>query len=295
MVRVSDDVAVVFTADFITPVVDDPREWGRIAAANSISDVFAMGAAPLAALNLMAWPNCLGPSMMADVMAGGADAAREAGCLVVGGHTIQDNEPKYGMAVIGTVRPDRIIKNVGAKPGDFLYLTKPIGTGIVATAIKGGQASEGQIEPAVISMKTLNRRASEIAADLPARAMTDVTGFGLAGHLTEMLGPAENGLGATSHLPALPILPGAIDLIQAGMVPGGAYRNRDAYRGRVEFPGPPDAPEEILLYDPQTSGGLLIAVAEDRAAALESRAAAADCRMTRIGSFDRSGKIRIAL
>ena len=295
MLRVSEDVAVVFTADFITPVVDDARDWGRIAAANSISDVFAMGATPLAALNLVAWPKRLGPSMMAVVMAGGADAAREAGCLVVGGHTILDDEPKYGMAVIGTVHPNRIITNVGAKPGDFLYLTKPIGTGIVATAIKGGLASEGQIKPAVISMKTLNRRAGEIAADLPARAMTDVTGFGLAGHLTEMLGPAENALGATIHFPALPILPGAIDLIQKGMVAGGAYRNRDAYQGRVEFPAPPDAPEEILLYDPQTSGGLLIAVGEDLAAELESRAAGADCRMSRIGSFDRSGKIRITL
>lgn len=279
-----DDLAVCFTADFITPVVDDPTAWGRIAAANSLSDIYAMGATPLAALNLVGWPDCLPPEILSDVLAGGAQTASEAGCLIVGGHTIQDREPKYGMAVIGTVHPRKILRNRGALPGDLLYLTKPLGTGIVATAIKAELASTEQIQTAVLSMTALNRTAAEAAVAAGARALTDVSGFGLAGHLCEMLGP-DGRLGAEVSFAALPWLPGTIDHMQMGMVPAGAYRNRDAYAGRFRFA--PEIPEShhILPFDPQTSGGLLLAIPPEASQHFEQVTAARGTAAHQIGRF----------
>jgi selenide,water dikinase len=290
--KVSEHIAVCFTADFITPLVDEPFQWGRIAAANSISDIYAMGAAPMAALNLVCWPNCLPLKMLGHLLEGGASAASDANCLVVGGHTVDDKQPKYGMAVIGVVHPDRILRNQGALPGDAIYLSKPLGTGIIATAMKADLAAEDQIEAAIASMMTLNRAASEAAIAAGARALTDVTGFGLAGHLSEMLGPEEQ-LGAKISLDALPLLPGAAEQMDMGMIPGGAYRNRDAYQHRVRRAGDSEEPLEILLYDPQTSGGLLAAVPADCAAKFEQETSKRDVHAARIGEFDESGFINL--
>jgi selenide,water dikinase len=292
VLRLRDDLAVCFTADIITPLVDDPATWGRIAAANSLSDIYAMGATPLAALNLVGWPDCLPVDLLAEVLAGGAAVAAEAGCLVVGGHTIKDREPKYGMAVLGTVHPQRVLRNRGARPGDLLYLTKPLGTGILATAIKAGVAAPHEIEAAVAGMTALSRAASEAACAAGARALTDVTGFGLAGHLCEMLGPGGE-LGAEVSLAALPSLPGVIGHAQAGRIPGGAYSNREAYAARVRFA--PEIPEDrhILLFDPQTSGGLLAAIPPASASSFERESNARAATVHRIGRFTATGRIEV--
>ena len=292
VLQVSADLAICFTADFITPLVDDPWQWGRIAAANSISDVYAMGGKPLAALNLVCWPNCLPLEMLGRVMAGGASAAAESECLVVGGHTVDDKQPKYGMAVIGTVHPDRILRNQGASPGDRLYLTKPLGTGIMATAFKADLAAPGEVEAAVQSMCAVNRAASEAALAAGARALTDVTGFGLAGHLTEMLG-RDGRLGVRLSAEALPVLPGVRGYMEMGIIPGGAYRNRDAYQGRVELAHPACQALEMLLYDPQTSGGLLVAIPEEKGELFERESRDRRLAGALIGHFDDSGRIRV--
>ena len=285
-------MAVCFTADFITPVVDDAQTWGRIAAANALSDVYAMGAKPLAALNLVCWPKQLPMELLSDVLAGGMAVTSEAGCLLVGGHTVEDKEPKYGLAVIGTVHPDRILRNRGARPGDLLYLSKPLGTGVIATAVKAKLAKDEETAAAVRSMTRLNRSASEAALAASARAITDVTGFGLAGHLTEMLGP-EGQLGAEISLGSLPLLPGTQQHMQMGMIPAGAYRNRDAYSPRIRIAQGVENGQEILLFDPQTSGGLLIAIAPDTADKFERESENRNTKVTRIGAFNNTGQIAV--
>lgn len=290
--KVSDDVAICFTADFITPLVDDPWQWGRIAAANSISDIYAMGATPMAALNIVCWPNCLPVEWLGKLLEGGASAAADSDCLVVGGHTVDDKEPKYGMAVIGTVHPERIIRNQGARPGDQIYLTKPLGTGIIATAMKAALAKQDEVEVATQSMMMLNRAASQSAVAAGARALTDVTGFSLAGHLNEMLG-GDGKLGAGISMDALPILPGVKRHMAMGMIPGGAYRNRDAYQQRVKLSENADATLELLLYDPQTSGGLLAAIPSEATAQFEAELAQRGVKASRIGEFDDGGVIRV--
>jgi selenide,water dikinase len=273
-------------------VVDDPADWGRIAAANSLSDIYAMGASPLAALNLVCWPSCLPTGVLGEVLAAGSTAAAAADCLVVGGHTIEDREPKYGMAVIGTVHPKHVLRNRGASPGDLLYLTKPLGTGIIATAIKAEFADDEQTRAAVESMATLNRAAGEAAVAAGARALTDVTGFGLAGHLVEMLGP-DGDLGAALSMAALPLLPGARHHMELGMIPAGAYRNRDAYAARVAIDDSLRERWEMLLYDPQTSGGLLAAIPAAAAEQFEQAAACRGLAASRIGRFTDSGRIEV--
>jgi selenide,water dikinase len=290
--KVSEDLAICFTADFITPLVDDPAQWGRIAAANSISDIYAMGATPLAALNLVCWSNCLPLEMLGQLLEGGASAAADADCLVVGGHTVDDKQPKYGMAVIGTVHPSRILRNQGARPGDQLYLSKPLGTGILATAMKADFATPEEVEATTRMMMTLNRGASEAAVAAGASALTDVTGFGLAGHLSEMLG-GEASLGASISLQTLPVLPGVRGHMETGMIPAGAYRNRDAYHQRVRLSEDAELALEILLYDPQTSGGLLVAVPAEKASRFEQEAEQRGVRAARIGQFDDRGLIRV--
>ncbi len=292
VVAVSDELAVCLTADFITPVVDDPRDWGWIAAANSLSDVYAMGGRPVAALNLVCWPGSLPGPMLAEVLSGGADAAGQAECMIVGGHSMEDAQPKYGLAVLGTVRPDSVLRNRGALPGDLLYLTKPLGTGTVATAIKAELASPEEIATAVSTMKTLNRAASEAAVAAGARALTDVTGFGLAGHLCEMLGPDAK-LGATLFASSLPMLSGVLRLIAQGMVPAGTYRNRSAYGQRIHLAGGMPDGLDLLLLDPQTSGGLLAAIPPDAAGRFEAEAAARDATVCCIGHFSDTGRIDV--
>lgn len=262
--QVTDDVALVQTVDFFTPIVDDPSDWGRIAAANAISDVYAMGGRPLTALNLVGWPRSLDFALLGRVLEGGAEVCAEAGVAVVGGHSVDDPEPKFGLAVTGTVHPAAVVTKRGAQPGDDLVLTKPLGTGILSTAIKEGRAEDAAVTEAVESMTTLNRAAAEAMVEVGVPAATDVTGFGLIGHLLEMLGEDR---GAEIDVASVPLLPSAIQLAAEGVYPGGSKRNLEAARDRVDASAV-DADVAKVLFDAQTSGGLLIAVAPGRTAAL---------------------------
>jgi selenide,water dikinase len=256
--RIDDHRALVSTADFITPVVDDARTWGRVAAANSVSDVYAMGGRPLFALNLVGWnSDKLPTSLLDDVLAGGQDIATQAGFVIVGGHTVDDPEPKYGMAVTGEVHPDRILTNAGLRHGQDIILTKPLGIGVLTTAIKADQASAGQIEAAVASMTRLNDVACRIALTAGATGCTDVTGFGLAGHLGRMA--LESGVNVTVTYDAIPFLPGAVDLAREGVMPGGSRRNLAWALGFLDA-GEHGEVEQLLVADAQTSGGLVFGV-----------------------------------
>ena len=262
--RLSDDVALVQTVDFFTPVVDDPYDFGRIAAANALSDVYAMGGRPLTALNIVCFPSGVLPlEYLGRILRGGADTAALAGATIVGGHTIDDPEPKYGLAVTGIVRPGEELTNAGAVPGDVLVLTKPLGTGIVATAIKRGPLPAPVIAAATASMAALNRDAAEVARAYGVRALTDVSGFGLLGHLTEMC--RAGGVGADVWFDRLPLLPEAPALAQQGVVPGGTERNLEYVEAWTEFDEPLGSWQRLLCADAQTSGGLLLAVPPEAA------------------------------
>ena len=274
--RLSGELAMVQTVDFFPPVVDDPYDFGRIAAANALSDVYAMGGEPKLAMNLLAVPSCLPLEAVGAILEGGAAKAAEAGTVIAGGHSIEDPEPKYGLCVTGLVHPDRVLTNAGAREGDVLVLTKPLGTGILTTAAKAELLDEGACRALVEQMAMLNRAAAQAAVPLGPSACTDVTGFGLLGHLKEL----AEGSGRTVEVWAgqVPILPQALELARDGIIPAGTYRNRD-------FAGPDVAadsavPREVLdcLYDPQTSGGLLISIPEGRAETLLRRLA--DCGVT---------------
>jgi len=254
--------ALVQTVDFFTPVVDDPYDWGRITAANALSDVYAMGGTPITALQLVGWPRDTLPfELLEEVIAGGAAVMEAAGCTIVGGHSIDDPEPKYGFAVTGLVEPDRLVTNAGAQPGDSLVLTKPLGTGIIATAIKNQKADMEVAAQAVEIMTALNEGASRAMTSVGVNAATDITGFGLLGHLTEMLEAA--GLGAELNLQAIPLIDGVVELAEQGILPGGSKRNLESVTDSVDFG---DIPVQIrnVLADAQTSGGLLISVHPDR-------------------------------
>jgi len=258
--RISDDLALVQTVDFFTPIVDDPGDWGRIAAANALSDVYAMGGTPLTALQLLSWPRDVLPwSAAADVIDGAVEVLTRANCTLVGGHSIDDSDPKFGFAITGTVHPDRIITNNAARPGDRLVLTKALGTGVIATAIKEGGAPPSSSSAAIASMSRLNAAASSAAVSVGIAAGTDVTGFGLLGHLGEML-EASN-VSATIDVAEIPILPGAAEIAAEGHVPGGTKRNYRAVKDVVDFGDTPTAIQTILV-DAQTSGGLLLSVPE---------------------------------
>ena len=272
--QLTPDRAIVATVDFFTPIVDDPYDFGRIAATNAFSDLYAMGATPLLALNLVGWPRDKLPyDVLGEVLRGGADIAQQAGAFVLGGHSVDDPEPKYGMVAIGEVHPDRIVTLARARAGDELVLTKPIGTGVLSTALKRDLATAEDLAPAVQSMTTLNAGAARAMRAIGAgeggddvHAATDVTGFGLLGHLHNML--VASGLAAELGAAHVPLLPKALELAERGAVPGGTKRNREALEPQVKFDAAvPDA-LRLLLFDAQTSGGLLIAVASDRASAL---------------------------
>jgi selenide, water dikinase len=257
--------ALVVTTDFLTPVVDDARTWGRIAAQNAVSDVYAMGGRPLFALNLVAWPRDELPlAMLGEVLAGGADIGAESGFLVVGGHSVDDPEPKYGLAVVGEVAPDRILTNTGLRDGDALVLTKALGVGVATTAIKRGEASPEVLAAAVASMTASNAPAAQAALDAGATGATDVTGFGLLGHLAKMA--AASGVDAEIDVAAVPIPAGIRALAETGIVPGGSVRNRDWVLPMVDAGGYGEL-DVLLLADAQTSGGLLFGAAPDAAAA----------------------------
>jgi selenide,water dikinase len=252
----------VATVDFFTPVVDDAASWGAIAAANALSDVYAMGATPLFALNLVAWPRETVPfELLGDVLLGAADVMRRAGCLMLGGHSIDDNEPKFGMAVIGEVHPDRIMTVGGARAGDLLVLTKPLGTGILSTALKREALLEGGMSEAIQSMIALNDGAARAAREAEVHACTDVTGFGLLGHLGNMLAASRKG--AEIWMDEIPVFPHVRNLAARGLIPGGTERNLEA-ASDVRWDPSLDATERIVCVDAQTSGGLLLAVAPDR-------------------------------
>jgi len=265
--RLPDGRVLIQTVDFFTPVVDDPRAWGAIAAANALSDVYAMGGTPLTALQLMCWPSQdLSLQMLGEVASGGADKMAQAGCTVVGGHTIDDPEPKYGFAVTGTASAEEIVTNSGARPGDRLVLTKPLGTGIITTAVKADQCPPGVLAAAVEQMSALNAAAGRAMVSVGVSAATDVTGYGLAGHLLSML--RASGAAALVDTARVPILRGAAELLAAGHYPGGSLRNLQAAEPRLRGGDPTS---RRLVCDAQTSGGLLISVPSARVEELESR------------------------
>jgi selenide,water dikinase len=257
--KLNDEQAIVQTLDFFTPIVDDPYLFGQIAAANAISDVYAMGAKPIFALNIVAFPLAkLGHDVLARILKGGADKAAEAGIFVVGGHSIDDAEPKYGMCVTGTVHPGKVMANQGAKPGDKLVLTKPLGVGVLTTAVKRELRTEQQIDAAIQCMAALNKAGGEAAAEINANAVTDVTGYGLAGHLREMMHASSTG--AVLHVDALPTLPEALELIEQGCFPGGTKKNHAFFGEWIDYAEGITHAEQILCCDAQTSGGLIISV-----------------------------------
>ena len=266
--RLSDDCALVQSVDFFTPVVDDPTAFGRIAAANALSDLYAMGARPLTAMNLVGFPSCLGHDVLVAILKGGAEKLAEAGAVLVGGHTVEDDEPKYGLAVTGLVDPARLVSTVGARAGDQLILTKPLGTGILATALKGEVITGEQMGEAIRGMETLNRAASEAMLAVGVHACTDITGFGLLGHALEMAEASR--VGMVIEAGALHIYPLVLDMAAIGLVPVGSYHNREHYLPRVVDRDGLQPELVDILADPQTSGGLLIAVPPPRHAALHA-------------------------
>lgn len=269
--RLDADRALVITTDFFTPVVDDPYDFGAIAAANAISDIYAMGGAPFLALNIASLPNDLPPEIGAAILRGGAEKAKEAGIVVAGGHTIQDKEPKYGLVVIGFVDPRKAISKQGARPGDTLFITKPLGFGVTNTAVKRDLASPDEEAEVVDWMKRLNKTASLLAQEFGLRGGTDVTGFGLLGHAWEMAKGA--GVALRFHFNAIPFTSAARKFGEAGAFPGGSLDNRKFYSPHVHFSGNLEQWEQTLLFDAQTSGGLLLAVPAAQAASFAARAA----------------------
>ncbi len=264
--RLSDELALVQTVDFFTPIVDDPWTFGAITAANSLSDVYAMGGRPLSALSIVAWPGEADPLVLGQILRGGLDKMTEASCAVIGGHSVNDPEIKFGYAVTGTIHPRRIKTNGGAREGDQLILTKAIGTGVIGTALKRGIASAESVAAATESMLGLNRAACEAMLRFDVEGCTDITGFGLAGHAREMA--VASGVTLEIEAAAVPLLPGAMESARARAIPGGLRNNMDFVAGSVEEPADLDEALRHLLYDPQTSGGLLIAVAAGQADAL---------------------------
>jgi len=261
--RVTDDVALVQTVDFFTPIVDDPFTFGRIAAANALSDVYAMGGRPVTALNIACFPvGELPDEVLGEILRGGAHACAEAGVSIIGGHTVKDDEPKFGMAVTGLVDPRRILRNDAALPGDVLFLTKPLGTGIYATALKHDAIDEAAMAEAVRSMSALNARASEAALEAGARACTDVTGFGFLGHLREMAAGSRVGMEIVAG--AVPLFERTLELIEAGEIPGGTRDNASAHAAFTSFEAAVSPAMRLALSDAQTSGGLLLAVPPER-------------------------------
>ncbi len=265
--KLDDERALVATADFITPVVDDARTWGRVAAANAVSDIYAMGGRPLFALNLVGWNTELPTSLLAEVLAGGLDIAKRAGFVIAGGHTIDDPEPKYGMSITGQVHPDRVLTNAGLIEGQTLVLTKPLGVGVITTAIKADKAPADIAAAAVESMTRLNDEASRVAIEAGATGCTDVTGFGLLGHLGRMA--TESGVGVAVEFDSIPFLPGAVELAEAGLLPGGSRRNLEHGSQILDAPNATEL-QKLLVADAQTSGGLVFGIEPSAAAGVVS-------------------------
>jgi len=268
--KLTDELAIVETIDFFTPIVDDPYSFGQIAAANAMSDVYAMGGKPLTAMNVVCFPvKTMDISILRKILAGGVDKVHEAEAILVGGHSIEDEELKYGLSITGVIHPAKVVLNTGAEVGDRLILTKPLGTGIISTALKGKMADEGTVAKMIKSMVTLNRKASELMQEIGVHACTDITGFGLLGHAGEMIEGTD--VGMVMHSAAVPFFPEAKELAEMGMIPGGLHRNREFRLTMVEIAK--EVPDYLsdILFDPQTSGGLLISVSEPKAPVLLER------------------------
>jgi selenium donor protein len=285
--RIAPDRALVATVDFFTPIVDDPTEFGAIAAANALSDVYAMGARPLFALGITAFPReKLSTGLLERIVSGGAAKMAEAGIAVVGGHSVDDREPKFGYSVVGEVHPERIVTHAGARPGDLLYLTKPLGSGLVATAIKRGLCPSALERQAVAVMAHLNRDASVAMLESGVTAATDVTGYGLIGHLSNLVG------GADIEFKAVPFMEGVRDLAERDLFPSGSRRNHAAYWKQVDWAGIPEL-DQLMLCDAQTSGGLLVAIPKENGNRFESAFESAPYPAVRIGTINGHGSIRV--
>ena len=289
--RLDDHTAIVFTVDFFPPVVDDARTFGWIAATNALNDIFAMGGRPLLALSITAFPEELPTSVLGDVLAGAADATREAGAILAGGHTIRDAEPKYGLAVVGTVHPDGVWRKSGARAGDVVLLTKPLGTGLILQAAREARAPEGSLDAAIAAMCELNRDAADALRSFSPSAVTDVTGFGLLGHAHEMA--ARSGVRIVLDAGALPALPGALELAAAGVRTGGDRRNREYAGPYVESAAPAEL--EALAYDPQTAGGLLVTLPAEKQAVLEATFAAEGLALHAVGRVEAGRGVSLEL
>ena len=290
--KLTEDVALIFTLDFFTPVVDDPYVFGQIAAANALSDIYAMGGTPLTALNVVCFP-LEDMDVLAEILKGGADKVKEAGALLVGGHSVEDAEPKYGLSVTGTVNPRRVITNANARVGDVLILTKALGTGVLTTAFKGGMVAEKDMESAIKSMASLNQIAAEEMQRLDVLAATDITGFGFLGHAREMA--AASGLALEVEAAKLPLFPLALEMAEMGILPGGLHANRKYIGDKIEVSPSVPAALADLLFDPQTSGGMLMAVKERNASALLEALSKRDVLAVMVGRAveGESGTIRV--
>jgi len=289
--KITDEIALVQTIDFFTPIVNDPYWFGQIAAANAMSDIYAMGAVPVTTLNMVCFPTKrFDIGILKEILRGGIDKIREAGASLLGGHSVDDEEIKYGLAVTGIVHPDKIVKNEGAIPGDFLVLTKPLGTGILNTGIKGDMLSGDSVRKLVEVMATLNKKASEAMLSVRTHAATDVTGFGFVGHLKEMI---KEYIGVEIFLDKIPYFEEAVELAKSGVVPGGLYRNRDFYKSHVT--GRDKGFQYDILFDPQTSGGLLMAIHPDDLSMFEKTASGSRLDFWIVGRFVEEPKGKIIL
>lgn len=278
--KLTEDIAAIQTLDFFTPVVDDPYTFGSIAAANSLSDVYAMGGKPTVAMNIVCFPNCLNIDILGEILKGGADKVLEAGAVVIGGHTVEDDEPKFGLSVMGIVHPKKILKNHGCKVGDVLILTKPIGTGVINTAIKAEIASSEVYDEAVKVMTTLNKYAGEIIVDYDINACTDITGFGIMGHGYEMASASD--ITIRLFKDKIPVVKGAREYAEMGLVPAGTYNNKGYLEGKYHLKDTPEWLEDIL-FDPQTSGGLLISTPKNQVESMMKRLMELDIKPAIIG------------
>jgi len=289
--KLRDDLVLIQTVDFFPPIVDNPFEYGQVAAANALSDIFAMGVNPSVALNILCVPGCLPQSDIAAILAGGAQKVREAGAIIAGGHSVEDNEPKYGLCVSACVHPNEIWSNAGAQPGDVLVLTKPLGNGILATAAKRDIISQADFQAAIDSMATLNKYARDAAAKTPVHACTDITGFGFLGHASEMAEASNCTLFIDSH--SVPIFDGAYLLADQNVIPGGAERNEEYLNEKIKFAEDVPKPLRAILFDPQTSGGLLLSVPEEDKKQLLANMKEAGVDAAVIGRVHAPGKVLI--
>ena len=291
--KLRDDLVLIQTVDFFTPIVDDPYQFGQIAAANALSDVYAMGASPSVALNILCIPSCMSQEDVGAILAGGADKVHEAGAIIAGGHSVIDPEPKYGLCVSACVHPGAIWSNAGPRPGDVLILTKPLGNGILATAAKRDVITQEQFLPAIQSMAALNKYAKDAAVKTTVNACTDITGFGFIGHASEMAEASGCTLAFTAK--DIPIFDGVYQLAEQGVVPGGANRNAEYLAHKVNFAADVPLPLKSIMYDPQTSGGLLLSVPEGDVGALMANLDAADVKAAVVGHVLPKGQFSIEI